>query len=492
VHLSKSQYMKGLQCPKALWLFKNRKDLATEPDQRRQNLFDTGHRVGDLAQQLFPGGIEVAYRPSDYQGMIDETAQLTKSGKIVYEGSFSTSGVFVRADILVKDGDAWDIYEVKATASTKAVHKPDVAIQWYVIGQHLPLNKAYLVHLNTRYVRSGELDIQGLFTMDDVTEAVHAEQVSIEGNLNDLEQVLAGGEPDILIGTHCNNPYECDFHAYCWRDVPYPSVLDLCRLNGDKKFEYYHKSVVTYEDARNHIELNAVQTFQVNTALSREIHIDTQAIADFLRDVSYPINFLDFETFQDAIPRFDGQGPYKNIPFQYSLHILHKTGELEHKEFLADEAEDPRLELTQRLLEDLTDEGTLFAFHQSFEIGVIKSLAQHFDQYAAQLRSLIGRFKDLEIPFNQLMYYHPDFHGSFSIKSVLPALFPNDPELDYKNLAIQSGDVAMNVFPHLHEIEDPDEKEAIRASLLAYCRLDTLAMVKIWEKLNRALNNDDK
>jgi hypothetical protein len=266
-------------------------------------------------------------------------------------------------------------------------------------------------------------------------------------------------------------------------------VLDLRRLNGDKKFENYHKGIVTYEDAKNHIDLNAVQTLQVNTALSREPHINTEAINGYLSEVRYPINFLDFETFQDAIPRFDGQGPYKNIPFQYSLHILHETGELEHKEFLADETGDPRLTLTQRLLEDLTDQGTIFAFHQSFEIGVINGLARHFDQYTAQLRSLINRFKDLEIPFNQLMYYHPDFHGSFSIKSVLPALFPNDPELDYKNLDIQSGDVAMNIFPRLQEVADLDEKESIRKSLLAYCRLDTLAMVKIWEKLNKVRNN---
>ena len=489
MHLSKSQYMKGLQCPKALWLFKYRKDLATEPDQRRQNLFATGHRVGDLAKQLFPGGVEVEYRQSDYQSMVDETTQFTKSGNVIYEGSFFTNGVFVRADILVKNGDAWDVYEVKATASTKAVHKPDVAIQWYVISRHLALNKAYLVHLNTAYLRHGELDVQSLFTIDEVTEAVQAEQASIEDNLNDLEQILAGGEPEILIGTHCNNPYKCDFHDYCWRNVPYPSVLDLCRLNGDKKFEYYHKGVVTYEDARNHIDLNAVQTLQVNTALNRELYIDTQAIADYLRDVCYPINFLDFETFQDAIPRFDGQSPYKNIPFQYSLHILQENGDLEHKEFLADETEDPRLELTQRLLQDLTDQGTIFAFHQSFEIGVINGLAGHFDQYAAQLRSLIGRFKDLEIPFKNLMYYHPDFHGSFSIKSVLPALFPNDPELDYKNLDIQSGDAAMDIFPHLHEVDDPDEKKSIRKSLLAYCHLDTLAMVRIWEKLSRIQEN---
>ena len=484
MQISKSQYMKGLQCPKALWLFKYRKDLAAEPDQRRQNLFATGHRVGDLAKQLFPGGVEVGYRRSDYQGMIDETTQFTKRENVIYEGSFSAHGVFVRADILVRNGTAWDIYEVKATASTKAVHKPDVAIQWYVIGQHLPLAKACLVHLNTAYVRHGELDVQSLFTIDDVTEVVQAEQASIEDNLDALEQVLAGAEPETLIGTHCNSPYECDFHDYCWRDVPYPSVLDLCRINGDKKFEYYHQGVVTYADARKHIGLSAAQALQVDTALKRELHIDTEAIAGYFRDVRYPISFLDFETFQDAIPRFDGQGPYKNIPFQYSLHILHENGELEHREFLADEAEDPRLELTRRLLADLTDEGTIFAFHQTFETGVINGLAEHFDRYAAQLRSLIGRFKDLEIPFKNLMYYHPDFHGSFSIKSVLPALFPNDPELDYKNLNIQSGDVAMDIFPHLHEIDDPDVKKSIRKSLLAYCRLDTLAMVKIWEQLS--------
>ncbi len=483
MRLSKSQYIRGLQCPKALWLYKYRNELAAAPDARRQHLFDTGHRVGELAQRLFPGGVEVAYRKADYAGMIDATARLVETGKIIYEGSFSANGVFVRADILVRNGKAWDLYEVKATARTKPVHKPDVAIQWYVIGQHLPLNRAYLVHLNTGYVRRGELDVLSLFTIDDVTEAVRDEHAAIEENLNRFELVLGGEEPDIPIGTHCNNPYECDFRAYCWRDVPYPSVLDLCRLNGNRKFEYYHRGIVTYEDARKHIDLNAVQSLQVDTALKRELYIDAGAIGEYLGDVRYPINFLDFETFQDAIPRFDGQGPYQNIPFQYSLHVLHESGELEHKEFLADENEDPRPKLARQLLEDLTEAGTIFAFHQSFELSVINGLARHLEEYDARLLALKRRFKDLEIPFNRLMYYHPDFHGSFSIKSVLPALFPNDPELDYKKLAVQSGDVAMDLFPQLHAIDDPDEKEAIRASLRAYCRLDTLAMVKIWEKL---------
>ena len=492
MQLSKSQYMRGLQCSKALWLFKYRKDLMAEPDARRQHLFDTGHRVGELAQQLFPGGVEVGYRPGDYPAMIEETAQLTRDGEVVYEGSFAAEGVFVRADILVRNGDAWDLYEVKATASTKAVHKPDVAVQWYVIGWHLPLGKAHLVHLNTGYLRDGALDLQGLFTIDDMTEAVLDEQAAIEGRLMQLETVLAGAEPEVPIGTQCNNPYECDFRAHCWRDVPFPSVLDLCRLNGNRKFEYYHRGIVTYEDARKSIELNAVQSLQVNTALKRELHVDAGSIDDYLGDVRFPVSFLDFETFQDAIPRFDGQGPYQNMPFQYSLHVVHETGELEHREFLADDSEDPRQELAQRLLQDLPAEGTIFAYHQSFELGVIRGLARHCAEYDARLMASTHRFKDLEVPFKQLMYYHPDFNGSFSIKSVLPALFPDEPELDYKRLAIRSGDAAMDIFAHLRENDDPDEKEAIRKSLRAYCRLDTLAMVKIWEKLRQVSNQADR
>jgi len=491
MQLSKSQYMRGLQCPKALWLFKYRQELMAEPDARRQHLFDTGHRVGELAQQLFPGGFEVAYRAGDYLGMIDETVQSIRQGDVVYEGSFATGGVFVRADILVRNGEAWDLYEIKATARTKAVHKPDVAVQWYVIGRHLPLGRAHLVHLNTDYVRDGALDVQNLFTIDDVTEAVEDAQAAIEGKLMQLETMLAGTEPEVPIGTQCNNPYECDFRAHCWRDVPHPSVLDLCRLNGDRKFEYYHRGIVTYEDVRKHIELNAVQSLQVETALQRELHVDAGALGDYLGDVRFPVGFLDFETFQDAIPRFDGQGPYKNIPFQYSLHVVHETGELEHKEFLAGEGEDPRHELARRLLEDLPGEGTIFAYHQSFELGVIRGLARDCTEYDARLMATTHRFKDLEVPFKQLMYYHPDFNGSFSIKSVLPALFPGDPELDYKQLAIQSGDAAMDIFAQLREIDDPDEKEIIRASLRAYCRLDTLAMIKIWEKLRQAIDETD-
>jgi hypothetical protein len=479
--------MRGLQCPKALWLFKHRPELMAEPDARRQHLFDTGHRVGELAQQLFPGGVEVAYRPGDYPGMIDETAQSIHRGDVVYEGSFAADGVFVRADILVRNGDAWDLYEVKATASTKPVHKPDVAVQWYVIGRHLPLGSAHLVHLNTGYVRDGALDVQNLFTIDDVTGAVEDAQDTIERNLRQLETVLAGAEPEVPIGTHCNNPYGCDFRAHCWRDVPHPSVLELRKLNGDRKFEYYHRGIVIYEDARQHIDLNAAQSVQVNTALNHTVHVDAGALGDFMRDVRFPVHFLDFETFQDAIPRFDGQRPYQNIPFQYSLHIFHESGELQHREFLADESEDPRPELAHRLLEDLEGEGTIFAYHQSFEVGVIRGLARDCAEYEVRLMTLTHRFADLEVPFKSLMYYHPDFNGSFSIKSVLPALFPGDPELDYKNLAIQSGDVAMDVFAHLRDIDDADEKAATRASLRAYCRLDTLAMVRLWEKLRQAV-----
>jgi hypothetical protein len=483
--LSKSQYMKGLQCPKYLWLYKNKKGLMAEPGQQRLNQFETGHRVGELARQLFPAGIEVAYRSEDYQCMVDQTEQLINNTDVIYEGSFSHKGIFVRADILVRnESDSWNLFEVKASTKTKPEHKDDAAIQWYVINQQLPLDRAYLVHINTRYVREGGLDVTQLFAMDDITVSVLDKQFAIEARLNQFESMLEGGEPGISIGQHCKTPHRCDFYDYCWNKVPHPSVFDLYRLSGDKKFGLYHRGIISYEDITTDVALSDIQAIQVSSAIQGQPYLDRAKLASFISEVKYPVNFLDFETFQDVVPRFDGQKPYMNIPFQYSLHILHENGELEHKEFLAGDDEDPRPGLAQQLLKDITDTGTIMAYNQSFEKKVIHALASIFSQYDADLTALTRRFNDLLIPFSGLMYYHPDFNGSFSIKSVLPALFPNDSELDYKRLEIQNGHLAMDTFAHLYKVSDPVEKTAIRESLLAYCKLDTLAMVRIWQRLN--------
>ena len=237
-----------------------------------------------------------------------------------------------------------------------------------------------------------------------------------------------------------------------------------------------------YRDLQ-HTPLSPAQALQVNTAVSGEAHIDRQRIGDFIGSASYPIHFLDFETLQHAVPRFMGQRPYQQLPFQYSLHILHADGELEHRECLADEHADPRPGVAAQLVADLGTQGSIIAYSQSTEIAAINTLADYCPAAAAELRASVTRFIDLLTPFRGLMYYHPEFNGSLSIKSVLPAMFPDDREADYGKLEIQDGRMAMSIYNGLADLDDENKRHRTRDALRAYCRLDTLAMVKIWQAL---------
>ena len=484
MQLSKSQYVRGLQCHKALWLYKHKREAMTPVSAQQEFIFAGGHRIGKLAQELFPGGTEIEHDPKNFDAMLEKTRALIDQGTdVIYEASFRSRDVFVMADILVRNGETWDLYEVKASTSVKPQHGPDAAIQWYVIRDHLPLGRAHIVHVNRDYRFDGELDITRLLRIEDVTDSVHELLPGLDHNLASMNDMLSRDEPDIRIGMHCDDPYECAFKNYCWQQVPSPSVFDLYRMQKNRKFELYHAGKVSYADVCGE-QLTETQRLQVDSALAGEPYIDREAIRDFVDSAVYPINFLDFETFSSAIPKFYGQQPYRTaIPFQYSLHILHADGEIEHREFLADERRDPRAEIAGRLAEDVTDEGSIIAYSQGTEKGIIRRLSAESAEHERSLLAMDDRFIDLLRPFQQLMYYHPDFNGSFSIKSVLPALFPDDPALDYKALDIQAGDMASMIYAELDNVDDENERQKIREDLLAYCRLDTLAMVMIWRLL---------
>lgn len=494
MNISKSQYIRGLQCHKSLWLYKNKPELRDAPDYSQESLFNTGHSVGELAKDLFPNGVEVEFDADNFNGMIAKTKELIANGtEVIYEATFSEDDIFAMADILVKNGDAWDMYEVKASTKVKEYHIDDASIQWYVLSKAIRLNRAYIVHINNQYEREGKLDIRELFTIADITEQVQDKQYTIAPNLADMEQALKGEMPNIDIGGHCGDPFGCDFKEHCWKDIPTPSVFNLYWMNGSKKFEMYYKGMMTYADIPDDYRLNDTQKLQIETAKTGEPYIDKNIIKDFLSTIKYPINFFDFETFQNAIPRFDNQRPYQQMPFQYSLHILHEDGSMEHKEFLGDENSDTREELIKQMLDDITPTGSIVAYNQSFEMSRIKELATFKESREEELLALNERFIDLIVPFRGRGYYHPDFNGSFSIKSVLPAMFPNDDELDYKKLgSIQNGGDAMDTFANLYLLKDKSKRDEIRQDLLAYCHLDTLAMVKIWGKLYSIVDGKDE
>ncbi|SMN00079.1 hypothetical protein SPONN_1247 [uncultured Candidatus Thioglobus sp.] len=472
MNLSKSQYLKGLQCHKYLWLDKHRKDLL--PEKADSVVMETGTSIGELARGLFSGGVLVDF-DRGFTAMLAQTKALLKTEQVIYEAAFNANGSFALVDILVKNGNVWDVYEVKSSTKIKGTYLNDLSAQQLAID--VPIGKKYIMHIDSNYTRQGALELDKLFHIEAVTDRLRsAEKVSQQ--MTEMQAILAGDEPNIGIGKHCFSPYKCSFKGHCWQDIPSPSVFNLYQMRSKAKFANYEQGRITFDDF-NREKLNKIQQLQVGG----ELHIDKDIIADFVDSVDYPINFFDFETFQNAAPRFDNQSPYQQMPFQYSLHILQANGEIQHKEFLADEHSDPRPKLIKQMLNDIDANGSIIAFKQSFEKGVISSLARFDENNAGELLTLNKRFVDLLVPFQRGGYYHPDFKGSFSIKSVLPAMFANDDELDYKKLEIQNGGMAMNIFANLHLIDDEKERLKIRDNLLKYCHLDTLAMVRIFQKL---------
>ena len=488
--LSKSQYIRGLQCHKSLWLYKNKPELIDAPDAKSESAFNRGYQVGDLAKELFPNGVEIEFDSSNFNGMIEKTKKLIANGtEVIYEAAFKEDGIFAMADILVKNGAAWDIYEVKASTYAKEYHINDTSIQWYALSKAINLNRAYVVHINNKYIRYGKLNIQELFAIDDITDIVLEKQAEIEPQLLEMEEMLKNDMPEIDIGKHCSDPHGCDFSSHCWSHIPKQnSVFDISYAMG-KQWKLYYQGILSIDDVPDDFHLGKNASLQIQHQKSQEIKIDKPKIKEFLDTIEYPINFFDFETFQNAVPRFDNQRAYAQMPFQYSLHILHENGTLEHKEFLGDENSDPRRPLSEQMLQDITPAGSIIAFNQSFEITQIKNLALVCPDISDELLALNKRFIDLAHPFQYKHYYHPKFNGKYSIKVVLPTLFPNDDELDYKKLgSVQNGGDAMDTFANLHLLKDKSKLDGIKKDLLAYCRLDTLAMVRIWEKLHNIID----
>ncbi len=479
-YLSKSQFTRGLQCHKSLWLLKNRPELRAEPDAALQARFDAGTEIGILAQQLFPGGTALEYS-SGISRNISATQKLITSGSdTIYEATFRHDNVLAMVDILHRAPDGWELYEVKSSTETKDIFINDTAIQYYVItGAGINISRVFLVHLNNQYTRLGELDLHELFTIDDVTALTRSRQADIRQQLADMRRALEGNEPAIDIGPYCTDPYECDFRHYCWQHIPECSIFDIANLRNKRKFALYYGGALRLEDIPPDFSLSDNMQIQVEAELTGKDFINIRKIREFLATVVEPLGFLDFETFMEAVPSFDYQRPYQQIPFQYSLHIL-AEGKLQHHEFLGEAGLDPRRPFIEKLLADVRPCRTVLVYNQAFEVTRLQEMASSFPEFADDIAAIIARIVDLMTPFRNRDYYVRAMCGSHSIKYVLPALVP---ELSYDNLAIADGETAMLAYGGLAKINNRAAKEEIRQNLLEYCRLDTLGMVRIWQKL---------
>lgn len=489
MNLSKSKYVKGLQCKKMLWLEKYKPEVMDTIDNTR--VLEQGDMVHEVARYLFSEHINIKYTENLTQMVKDTYSTIESYEKVVItEASFNFKKNFCSIDILKKNGNKYEIYEVKSSTKLKDVYINDAAYQYYILTNlGFEVSKCSVVVINRDYVRKGKIELDKLFLIQDITNDVIELQVVVDKKIQEInDYMLNEDEPNDEVDMKCFEPYDCPFFNYCTRHLPDNNVFMIANMWTSKKIEFYKKGIYSFDDLLE-CNLNDKHVQQIEYELNNyEDYIDKDKIKEFLKTLSYPLYFLDFETYQMPIPLYDGISPYEKIPFQYSLHHIEVIdGELKHTEFLADSGDDPRRKLAEQLVRDIPDDVCVLAYNMRFEKSVIYNLAEMYPDLSKHLMKIHDNIKDLMIPFQNRFYYNKAMKGSYSIKYVLPALFPNQENLNYHNLElVHNGTEAMDVFAMLGSLSG-EELNYTRKQLLKYCELDTYAMVKIYERLREVV-----
>ena len=383
--LSKSRFQTGLQCQKALWLTCRAPGLADAVSENQQHIFDTGTSVGELARERFADGVLVAEDHTQSAQALETTRRLLESPpSAIFEAAVEHGGVFVRPDVLVRTSEnVWNLYEVKSSTRLKPENLTDVAVQtWVLEGAGIRIGRAYLMHLDNTYVyEGGEYDLRRLFVAEDVTADVRAILPRVPGLVAEMLEMLEHDEPPVPIGKHCDKPYTCAFYGYCHEFLPSRPVTALPRISGSLLDSLVADGIFAIEDVPlGYPGLTSAQREVCELVRTGQPLI----IGDVDRSLSaleYPLHFLDFETFMSALPLYAGTRPWQMIPFQWSDHVLHENGDLEHREFLYEGTADPRPSFVETLIDALGEDGSIVVY-SPFESSRLRELAVAFPQGA--------------------------------------------------------------------------------------------------------------
>jgi len=485
--LSKTRYLSGCQCHLKLWYDCYERERATEIDVVTQSVFDTGHEVGRLAQQRYPGGVLVEADHLHPEDALAQTRALLDDESVpaIFEAAIEHRGVLIRADVLERrPSGGFILIEVKSGTTVKSVNEHDVAVQvWVLRGAGIDVVSAGLLTLNRGYVFDGKrLDVYRLFRFHNLDDAVAEHLPWIGEDVTRLHSILASvAAPEIEPGEHCFEPYECAYYEFCTRDWEYPDhpITDLPRIRSAKLEQLESQEIEEIRDIPDDFPLSKAQAIVRLSVITGNEHVSPQ-LEQELSQLVFPIRYLDFESFSPAVPRYAGTRCYDAIPFQFSMHTEHGDGKVLHHEFLWTEHSDPRRPLALALLDAAGEDGPICVY-SSFERRVIKALSRDLPDLSAALDALVERLWDL-LKVVQAHYYHPEFHGSFSIKQVLPALVP---EMHYDDLTIAGGREASAAYQASLDCADDDERARIHDALRRYCGQDTLAMLELRRALSQ-------
>jgi predicted RecB family nuclease len=486
--LSKSRFIAGWQCLKRLCLEVHQPELAAEPDEQSMAVFEQGHEVGRWARRMFPGGalIEAGREEMDKALRQTEQAVADRQYSGIFEATFTHDNILARVDILERlPRNKWRLIEVKSSTSLKDYYLYDLAIQRLILEGLGMKVVPCLMHLNREYVYDGkQYDLERLFIIQDLTAETAALDQEVKDLLREEWKVLARAKPpDIEPGTHCTHPFDCEFFDLCNKPLPVDHVANLPGISPKKLEELAGRGIESITNIPKDFPLTERQRHAWECARTGKRWFG-KGLKEALAGLRDPLYFMDFETLAVALPRYAGMSPYDQIPFQWSVHVQRKPGtEPEHFEFLADGSSDPRPEFVKALCKVIGKKGTILAYNSGFESGCLASLAEELNQYKDEIGNIQGRLWDL-LPVIRAHVYDLAFRGSYSLKSVLPALVP---DMSYDGMEVAEGhDAGLAWEKMVHAEAGTEERRRLKEALLAYCRQDTLAMVRLLEVLQAA------
>jgi len=486
--LSKSKFMDGWQCLKRLYLEVQQPELKGEPDEQTMAIFEQGHEVGRWAQKRFAGGVLIEAGPEEMAKALKQTQQAMedKQCPAIFEATFAHDDVLARVDILERlPRNKWRLIEVKSSTSVKEYYLYDVAIQRLILESLGIKLISCVMHLNREYVYDGkQYDLEKLFIIEDLTDKTAALQQEVKNLLREEWRVLAKAKPpDIAPGDHCTHPFDCVFFDLCNKPLPVDHVANLPGISPKKLEELASQGIESIRKIPKNFPLTERQKRAWECARTGKPWFGKELKTAFA-DLRYPLHFMDFETLGVALPRYAGISPYDQIPFQWSVHIQRKPGaELEHYEYLADDSNDPRPEFVKALCQVIGRKGSILAYSSGFESARLTDLAQWLPQYKDEIGRIQERLWDL-LPRIRAHVYHLEFRGSYSLKAVLPALVP---DMTYDGMEVAEGNEAGLAWEKMVHVEaGSKERRRLRDALLAYCKQDTQAMVRLLEVLGKA------